>query len=62
MNPPFRADHVGSLLRPKELHEARAQERAGRMSKEKLKEVQDRGGHRRRVPPRLVAHRLPARL
>ena len=28
MKPPFRADHVGSLLRPGELHEARAQQGA----------------------------------
>ena len=28
--PPFRADHVGSLLRPTALHEARAQARQGR--------------------------------
>jgi 5-methyltetrahydropteroyltriglutamate--homocysteine methyltransferase len=42
MKPPFRADHVGSLLRPKELHEARAQERAGRISAADLKKVQDR--------------------
>ena len=26
--PPFRADHVGSLLRPAELHEARAKREA----------------------------------
>jgi methionine synthase II (cobalamin-independent) len=29
--PPFRADHVGSLLRPAELHEARAMAKAGAM-------------------------------
>src|SRR5260221_886897 len=42
MKPPFRADHVGSLLRPKELHEARAQERAGKISAAALKKVQDK--------------------
>ena len=42
MNPPFRADHVGSLLRPRELHEARAQERAGKISMDALKKVQDK--------------------
>jgi hypothetical protein len=30
--PPFRADHVGSLLRPPELREARARARAGEIS------------------------------
>ena len=29
--PPFRADHVGSLLRPERLHEARAEFKAGRL-------------------------------
>jgi 5-methyltetrahydropteroyltriglutamate--homocysteine methyltransferase len=42
MKPPFRADHVGSLLRPQELHEARARNRKGELSDEKLKEIQDR--------------------
>ncbi len=40
--PPFRADHVGSLLRPAELREARAQARAGTMPAAQLKEVEDR--------------------
>src|SRR3954462_1242305 len=39
---PFRADHLGSLLRPRELHEARAKERAGEISAEALREIQDR--------------------
>ena len=42
MKPPFRADHVGSLLRPQELHEARARNRKGELSDEKLKEIQDK--------------------
>ena len=42
MKPPFRADHVGSLLRPRELHEARAQNRKGELSDAKLKEIQDK--------------------
>ena len=29
--PPFRADHVGSLLRPKELLRAREDHKAGRI-------------------------------
>jgi hypothetical protein len=31
-NPPFRADHVGSLLRPLELLWVRAEHQAGRLS------------------------------
>jgi 5-methyltetrahydropteroyltriglutamate--homocysteine methyltransferase len=42
MKPPFRADHVGSLLRPQELHDARAKNRKGELSAEKLKEIQDK--------------------
>src|SRR5690348_1779812 len=40
-NPPFRADHVGSLLRPPALHAARADHAAGRLSAEDLKAVED---------------------
>ena len=40
--PPFRADHVGSLLRPKPLQEARAAWKAGTLSHEKLRDVEDR--------------------
>src|SRR5271157_1356641 len=40
--PPFRADHVGSLLRPRELAEARAARKAGTLSAEALQEVEDR--------------------
>jgi 5-methyltetrahydropteroyltriglutamate--homocysteine methyltransferase len=42
MKPPFRADHVGSLLRPQDLHEARAKNRRGELSDAKLKEIQDK--------------------
>src|SRR5262249_52571010 len=42
MKPPFRADHVGSLLRPQELHEARARERKGEIDAAALKAVQER--------------------
>ena len=42
MTPPFRADHVGSLLRPQELHEARARHRKGEIDASALKAVQDR--------------------
>ncbi len=40
--PPFRADHVGSLLRPTELHEARAKAKRGEMSAEALRALQDK--------------------
>jgi 5-methyltetrahydropteroyltriglutamate--homocysteine methyltransferase len=40
--PPFRADHVGSLLRPAALKDARAKVAAGELSPEGLKEVEDR--------------------
>ena len=40
--PPFRAEHVGSLLRPAELHRARAQARAGALSAGDLRAVEDR--------------------
>ena len=40
--PPFRAEHVGSLLRPAELHQARAKARAGALSADDLRAVEDR--------------------
>jgi methionine synthase II (cobalamin-independent) len=39
--PPFRADHVGSLLRPKHLLAARADRAAGRISADELRGVED---------------------
>ena len=39
--PPFRADHVGSLLRPPELLRARQEHQAGRLSAEELRRVED---------------------
>jgi 5-methyltetrahydropteroyltriglutamate--homocysteine methyltransferase len=42
MKGPFRADHVGSLLRPQELHEARARAKKGEITPQQLREVQDR--------------------
>ena len=38
----FRADHVGSLLRPPEVHEARAAYQAGRLDADALRAVEDR--------------------
>jgi 5-methyltetrahydropteroyltriglutamate--homocysteine methyltransferase len=40
--PPFRADHVGSLLRPAELHELREKVRLGSASAAELKQAEDR--------------------
>lgn len=40
--PPFRADHVGSLLRPQELLDARDQHARGALSAEALREVENR--------------------
>jgi 5-methyltetrahydropteroyltriglutamate--homocysteine methyltransferase len=40
--PPFRADHVGSLLRPRELAQARASHKAGTLSADALCAVEDR--------------------
>ncbi len=42
MAAPFRADHVGSLLRPGELHQMRERARKNEASFEKLKEAEDR--------------------
>jgi 5-methyltetrahydropteroyltriglutamate--homocysteine methyltransferase len=39
--PPFRADHVGSLLRPKRLMDARAKRAAGEITAEALHDVED---------------------
>jgi 5-methyltetrahydropteroyltriglutamate--homocysteine methyltransferase len=39
--PPFRADHVGSLLRPPELLRARADRRAGSITAAELREIED---------------------
>ncbi|HZD66800.1 MAG TPA: 5-methyltetrahydropteroyltriglutamate--homocysteine S-methyltransferase [Acidimicrobiales bacterium] len=41
-DPPFRADHVGSLLRPPELLQAREDAAAGRITGEQLGVVEDR--------------------
>jgi 5-methyltetrahydropteroyltriglutamate--homocysteine methyltransferase len=40
--PPFRADHVGSLLRPAALKDARARRERGEIGADKLKAVEDR--------------------
>ena len=74
-HPPFRADHVGSLLRPPELLQARAEHRgrpdrgrgtarasrttAIREAVAMQARARPQGRHRRRVPPRLLAHGFP---
>jgi 5-methyltetrahydropteroyltriglutamate--homocysteine methyltransferase len=40
--PPFRSDHVGSLLRPAALKEARARRERGEISADELKAIEDR--------------------
>jgi 5-methyltetrahydropteroyltriglutamate--homocysteine methyltransferase len=40
-DPPFRAEHVGSLLRPPELLKARASDEAGRLSAADLRRLED---------------------
>src|SRR6201995_307262 len=40
--PPFRADHVGSLLRPAALKTAREQRAKGEISAAELKDIEDR--------------------
>ncbi len=40
--PPFRADHVGSLLRPAELREARARRENGEIGADELRAIEDR--------------------
>src|SRR5687768_11460438 len=39
--PPFRADHVGSLLRPATLHATRAKAKAGAIAPAELRAVED---------------------
>jgi len=39
--PPFRADHVGSLLRPPEVLKAREDRAAGTIDDAALKEIED---------------------
>jgi len=41
LKPPFRADHVGSLLRPANLHEARAKAAQGEIDAAALRQVED---------------------
>jgi 5-methyltetrahydropteroyltriglutamate--homocysteine methyltransferase len=40
-SPPFKADVVGSLLRPQRLRDARAQNSAGKLSAEALRQIED---------------------
>ena len=50
MQAPFRADHVGSLLRPPELHELREKVRRGQAgAAELLPELENRDDLKRRI-------------
>ena len=40
--PPFRADHVGSLLRPQEIKEARAKRESGEIGAADLKAIEEK--------------------
>src|SRR5713101_9055419 len=42
IDPPFHADHVGSLLRPAELHAARAKAKNGEIDQAALRAVEDK--------------------
>ncbi len=42
LNPPFRADHVGSLLRPPEIHRARVERANGTITPDELRTIEDR--------------------
>ena len=42
LNPPFRADQVGSLLRPKVLLDARSRYANHEITKDELRQVEDR--------------------
>ncbi|MEO8203365.1 MAG: 5-methyltetrahydropteroyltriglutamate--homocysteine S-methyltransferase, partial [Betaproteobacteria bacterium] len=42
VKPPFRADHVGSFLRPQELLDARARHKAGELDAAGLRAVEDK--------------------
>jgi len=42
INPPFRAEHVGSFLRPQELKDARAKHEAGAIDDAELKTIEDK--------------------
>src|SRR5882672_5953159 len=42
LQPPFRADHVGSLLRPPELKQARADHKNRKISFEELRRIEDK--------------------
>ncbi len=41
-SPPFRADHVGSLIRPQRLIEARRKHGEGKLAKDELRQLEDR--------------------
>ena len=50
--PPFKAEHVGSFLRPDALRDARAQHDAGLMPTDSLRAIEDEHIHERTGAPR----------
>src|SRR4029450_3072156 len=40
-NPPFRAEHIGSLVRPPRLLQARAQHAEGKLGRDELRAIED---------------------
>ena len=53
INPPYRADHVGSLLRPAALKEARIKRARGEITADALEAIEDREIEKA-IPPVLV--------
>ena len=75
-NPPFRAEHIGSLLRPPALLRAREEHAAGKLDRDRLPRIEDDairdvvkmqedvgppGRHRRRIPARHLFGQLHQR-
>ena len=74
MNPPFRAEHIGSLVRPPELLRARQEHAAGKLNRDGPTAIETTpsatslgaaggcrpsGRHRRRVPARHLFRQPP---
>jgi hypothetical protein len=59
--PPFRADHVGSLLRSAALKDARGTREKGEITAEQLKAIEDREIETRTAAPDPSAHQQEAR-
>jgi methionine synthase II (cobalamin-independent) len=57
--PPFRADHVGSLLRPAALKKAREQRTKGKITPAQLKEIEDRKSSASTISKKSACNRSP---